>query len=106
MYLRLKIDCTHLQAFSLPFVPESYNTIVRRATGYHVISVCLYAVQSAVMRLLPLHHTRPVGKDGSLRMSSDEQDFFCLFFAEPPFKSYSSMDLLTMYHVIQYIKEI
>ncbi len=62
MYFRLYY--THLQAFPLPFVPESYNTVVRWAACYHVISVCLDAVQSAVMRLLPLHYTLPVGKDG------------------------------------------
>lgn len=31
-----------------------------------MVSVCLDAVQSAVMRLLPRHHTLPVGKDGRL----------------------------------------
>lgn len=55
-----RIHSPHLEALGLPFVPESYNTVVRGAAGDHVIPVCLDAVQGRVMRLLPLLHTLPV----------------------------------------------
>lgn len=58
--------CPYLQTFSLPFVPKTYDTVIRGTAGYHVVSICLDAVQRAIMRLLPLHCTLPVRKDERL----------------------------------------
>lgn len=48
-----------LQAPSLPLIPEAHHTIVRRATGNHMVLITPYAVQGTVMGLFPLLDTLP-----------------------------------------------
>lgn len=53
---------TDLQTLPLPFVPQTDHTIVRGATGHHVVAISLQTVQCTVMRLLPLRHAFPAGR--------------------------------------------